>query len=176
MRDRRIENYNELGVIVGNEQPNGHWSETCERFEVTPAPNCEEHAETPDPIVSIEETSRDQESDGMQSSSEQTENPSSSQSKQPSRKRRASEAMLDMMSVMAVDIGRIADALTENKNHSCLEKVIEIVQSIPDFDDDLIIEACEYLCYDDKKALMFMKLDERLRKKWLLKRLRGQSN
>ncbi|XP_028803943.1 uncharacterized protein LOC114759016 [Neltuma alba] len=196
LRDRRLENYNELGVIVGNEQPNGHWSETCERLEVISALNCEEHAlplnceehglplnceehaETPAQILSIEETSRDKESDEMQGSSEQTraKPSSSSQSKQPSRKRRASDAMLEMMSVMAVDIGRIADALTENNKNSCLDEVFEIVQNIPEFDDDLIIEACEYLCFDDKRALMFMKLDERLRKKWLLKRLRGQSS
>ncbi|XP_054819374.1 uncharacterized protein LOC129318557 isoform X2 [Prosopis cineraria] len=187
LRDRRIENYNELGVIVGNEQPNGHWSATCERLEVipalsceehVPALNCEEHAETPAPMLSIDETSHDKESDEMQGSSEQTraKPSSSSQSKQPSRKRRSSDAMLEMMSVIAVDIGRIADALTESNKTSYLDEVFETVQNIPDFDDDLIIEACEYLCFDDKKALMFMKLDERLRKKWLLKRLRGQSS
>ncbi|KAF7815604.1 L10-interacting MYB domain-containing protein-like isoform X4 [Senna tora] len=185
LRSRCIENYNELGVIVGNEQASGHWSETCERHH--PTLNYEEHAETPAQILAIEdeETSHDddddddEESDDMQGSSEQTRaRPSSSNSKQPSsKKRRASDVMLEMMSLMAVDIGRIADALTKNNESSCcLEEVFEIVQNIAEFDDDLIIEACEYLCFDEKRALMFMKLDESLRKKWLLKRLRGQSS
>jgi len=82
--------------------------------------------------------------------------------------------MLQMMSVMAADISRIADALTETNKTVCLEEVVEKVQNMSDFDDDLIIEACEYLCFDEKRALMFLKLEDRLRKKWLLKRLRGQ--
>ena len=84
--------------------------------------------------------------------------------------------MLEMMSVMAADISRNADALSENNKTVCLEEVVEKVQNMPDFDDDLIIEACEYLCFDEKRALMFLKLDERLRTKWLLKRLRGQGS
>ena len=92
------------------------------------------------------------------------------------KRRRSSDVMLKMMSAMAADIGRIADALTENNKTVCLDELFEMVQTIPGFDDDLIIEACEYLSFDERRAMMFMKLNERLRKKWLLKRLRGQGN
>lgn len=194
LRATRIVNYNELGLIVGNEEASGNWSDDCERFDVnltpnfedqanlTPnyeeqanlTPNYEEHAESPALMLANEETSHDNASDEAQGSSEQTgARPSSSHSKQPSKRRRTGDVMLQMMSVMAADIGRIADALTENNKTVCLEEVVEKVQNIPDFDDDLIIEACEYLCFDEKRALMFLKLDERLRTKWLLKRLRG---
>ncbi|KAI4305890.1 hypothetical protein L6164_029222 [Bauhinia variegata] len=174
LQARHIENYNELGMIVGNEQASGRWSETCERLGINPTSIHEEHAaETPARVSANEEMSHGNASEEMQGSSEQTRvRPSSSHSKQPSKRRRTSDAMLEMMSAMAADIGRIADALTENKKTVCLDKVFEIVQNIPGFDDDLIVEACEYLCSDDKRALMFMKLDERLRSKWLLKRLR----
>ncbi|KAJ1384112.1 Myb/SANT-like domain [Sesbania bispinosa] len=175
LKDRRIENYNELGIIVGNEQTSGNWSENFERVDVNLAPNFEEHAETPALVMlANEEMSHDNASDEAQGSSEQTRaRPSSSHSKQPSKRRRTGDVMLQMMSIMAADIGRIADALTESNKTACLEEVVGKVQNIPDFDDDLIIEACEYLCFDEKRALMFLKLDERLRKKWLLKRLRG---
>lgn len=194
LRATRIVNYNELGLIVGNEEASGNWSDDCERFDVnltpnfedqanlTPnyeeqanlTPNYEDHAESPALMLANEETSHDDASDEAQGSSEQTgARPSSSHSKQPSKRRRTGDVMLQMMSVMAADIGRIADALTENNKTVCLEEVVEKVQNIPDFDDDLIIEACEYLCFDEKRALMFLKLDERLRKKWLLKRLCG---
>ncbi|XP_068494616.1 uncharacterized protein [Phaseolus vulgaris] len=146
LRDRHIENYHEL--------------------------------ETPALVLADAEMSHDDDtSDEVQGSSEQTRaRPSSSQSHsmQPSKRRRTSDVMLQMMSVMAADISRIADALTETNKTLCLEEVVEKVQNMPDFDDDLIIEACEYLCFDEKRALMFLKLEDRLRKKWLLKRLRGQ--
>ncbi|KAK7295758.1 hypothetical protein RJT34_18670 [Clitoria ternatea] len=216
LRDKPIENYHELGMIVGNEQGSGNWSENFdvnhtpnseehaetparvlanfeehaetparvlanfEEHAETPAPvlaNFEEHAETPVLMLSNEETSHDNASDEVQGSSEQTgERPSSSHSKQRSKRRRASDVMLEMMSVMAADISRIADALSDSNKCLCLEEVVEKVQNMPDFDDDLIIEACEYLCFDEKRALMFLKLNERLRKKWLLKRLRGQDS
>ncbi|WJX38013.1 hypothetical protein P8452_25715 [Trifolium repens] len=205
LRDKRIENYNELGLVVGNEEASGNWLEDTEMFDVNITPNFvenadadadadvnltphfeehddvnltphfEEHAETPTlMLANEEEMSHDNASDEVLGSSEQTGGrPSSSHSKQPSKRRRTDDVMLQMMSVMAADIGRIADALTESNKTGCLEEVVEKVQNIPDFDDDLIIEACEYLCFDEKRGLMFLKLDERLRKKWLLRRLRG---
>ncbi|XP_027341993.1 uncharacterized protein LOC113854889 isoform X2 [Abrus precatorius] len=179
LRDRHIENYHELGMIVGNGQGSGNWSENFERFDVNtaPTPNYEEHAETPAQLLANEEMSHGNASDEVQGLSEQTRaKPSSSHSKQPSKRRRTSDVMLEMMNVMAADISRIADALSESNKKVCLEEVVEKVQNMPDFDDDLIIEGCEYLCFDEKRALMFLKLNERLRKKWLLKRLRDQGS
>ncbi|KAK7400983.1 hypothetical protein VNO78_12292 [Psophocarpus tetragonolobus] len=183
LRDRRIENYHQLGMIVGNEQGSGNWSENFERFDVNLTPNYEQHAETPALVLAdVEMTSHDDDddaSDEVQGSSEQTRaRPSSSQLQSHSKRkrRRTSDVMIEMMGFMAADISRIADALTESNKTACLEEVVEKVQNMPDFDDDLIIEACEYLCFDEKRALMFLKLDERLRKKWLLKRLRGEDS
>uniref|UniRef100_A0A2N9FX33 Myb/SANT-like domain-containing protein n=1 Tax=Fagus sylvatica TaxID=28930 RepID=A0A2N9FX33_FAGSY len=178
LRARSIENYDELRIIVGNEPPGRHWSEAGARLEGNSTFNDEEHVETPAQMFGNEEMSQDNASDGMQGSSHQTRaRPSSSSySKQLLKRRRSSDAMLEMMSAMAADIGRIADALTENNKTVCLDELFEMVQTIPGFDDDLIIEACEYLSFDERRAMMFMKLNERLRKKWLLKRLRGQGN
>ncbi|KAK7259947.1 hypothetical protein RIF29_25581 [Crotalaria pallida] len=174
LRAKCIENYNELGLIVGNEQTSGNWFEYCDRPDVNLTPNYEERAETPELMLGYEETNHDNASDEVQGSSEQTGSiPSSSHSKQPLKRRRSSDIMLQMMTVMAADIGRVADALTESNRNMWLEEVVDKVQNLREFDDDLIIEACEYLCFDEKRALMFLKLDERLRKKWLLKRLRG---
>ncbi|KAK6936898.1 Myb/SANT-like domain [Dillenia turbinata] len=114
--------------------------------------------------------------DGTRGSAPRTSTRSSFPSwpKQASRKRHAAEAILEVLSTMSANIGRIADALTEN-NH-CLDELFEMVQKIPGFDDDLIIEACEYLSSDEKRARMFLNLDDRLRKMWLLKRLRSNSS
>lgn len=115
--------------------------------------------------------------DDDQESSQQTRArpSSSSHSEQPSKRRRDADFMIEMMSAIATNVGRIADALTE-MNNVCLDEVFEMVKRIPGFDDDLIIGAFEYPSFDDKRARMFMKLNDRLRKKWLLKRLRGQGS
>lgn len=180
LRARSIENYDDLRIIVGNEAPDGQWFEAGAtlRLEGNSTSNDEEHIETPVQMFANEEMSHEDTSDGMQGSSQQTRArpSSSSHSKRLLKRRRSSDVMLKMMSAMAADIGRIADALTENNKTVCLDELFEMVQTIPGFDDDLIIEACEYLSFDERRAMMFMKLNERLRKKWLLKRLRGQGN
>ena len=173
IRGRPIGNFNELHIIVDNEQGGGHLSEAGDRF-VNPTKNNEEPVEAPLKIVVDEEMGDGNTDDDIQVSSQQTRaRPSSwSHSKEALKRRRTSDVMLEMMSAMAENIGRIADALTESKA-VCLDELFQMVQTIPDFDDDLILDACEYLSFDEKRARMFMKLDERLRKKWLLKRLRG---
>ncbi|XP_007015359.2 PREDICTED: uncharacterized protein LOC18590030 isoform X1 [Theobroma cacao] len=173
IRGRCIDNFSELNIIVGNELAVGHWSEAGDRV-VNPIQNNEEPVDAPVQVVVDEEMGHDNTDDDMQVSSQQTRArpSSSSHAKEALKRRRTSDVMLEMMSDMAANIGRIADALTESKA-VCLDELFQMVQSIPEFDDDLIIDACEYLSFDEKRAMMFVKLDERLRKKWLLKRLRG---
>ncbi|MED6170682.1 hypothetical protein PIB30_033334 [Stylosanthes scabra] len=87
----------------------------------------------------------DNASDKVQSSSDSEKTrarPWSSDSKQALKRRRTSDVMLEMMSVMAADISRIADALAERNKTVWLEEVVEKIQNIPEFDDNLIIEAC----------------------------------
>ncbi|KAM7255665.1 hypothetical protein ACFE04_008563 [Oxalis oulophora] len=62
-----------------------------------------------------------------------------------------------------------------NKKHviNSIESVIEALQGIPDIDDDLMLDACDLL-EDDTKVKTFMALDKRLRKKWLLRKLRSK--
>lgn len=159
-------------LIIGNNDATGCWSTTCAKQDANPISNNEVHLETPLSNIMVDKApSQDDSGDGPQGSSQR---PFSS-SKQHSKKRRQSDLMIDMMSAMAANIGRIADALTGSNQSVCLDYLFEMVQKIPGFDDDLIIEACEFLSFDEKRAKMFLKLDERLRRLWLLKRLRGQN-
>ncbi|KAK3032125.1 hypothetical protein RJ639_035935 [Escallonia herrerae] len=87
---------------------------------------------------------------------------SSSLSRQPCKKRRGNDIVEDMMWAMATNIGRIADALTGRNELVRLDEEFEIVKKIPGFDDDLIIEACEFLSLDERRAKMFLKLDDSL--------------
>lgn len=171
-----IENFNELRIIIGNEQASGNWSETGAKVFVDSIQNNVDYMKIPLHILDDEETRHDT-GDDIQGSSHQTRArpSSSSHSRQPCKRRRYGDVMVEVMSAIATNIGRIADVLTEN-NNVCLDEVFETVKRIPGFDDDLIIEACEYLSFEERRARMFMKLDDRLRKLWLLKRLRGQAS
>ncbi|CAM8924778.1 unnamed protein product [Rhodiola kirilowii] len=54
-----------------------------------------------------------------------------------------------------------------------IETVVQAVQSLPDMDEDLVLDACDFL-EDEKKAKTFLALDVKLRRKWLLRKLRPQ--
>ncbi|KAL2345453.1 hypothetical protein Fmac_006738 [Flemingia macrophylla] len=61
----------------------------------------------------------------------------------------------------------------KNDNSILIENVIEAVQALPDMDDDLVLDACDFL-EDERKAKTFLALDTKLRKKWLIRKLRTQ--
>ncbi|XP_065860417.1 L10-interacting MYB domain-containing protein [Euphorbia lathyris] len=63
------------------------------------------------------------------------------------------------------------DEKDETSNCVTIENVIKAVQDLPDMDEELILDACDFL-EDEMKAKTFMALDVKLRKKWLLRKLR----
>lgn len=176
MRTKSIENYNELCIIFGNEQK----TEGCsigEKRRKDRALNNHDHTELQVRILDDDAGDGDGSSgaDSIEASSQQTgTRPSSSSHSQKSLKRRRnSDLMVQIMSTMAANVARIADALSDSRRPICLDQVFDVVQTMPGLDDDFILDACEFLSLDEKMAVMFMKLDERLRKKWLLKKLRS---
>ncbi|WCJ22271.1 hypothetical protein M5689_004367 [Euphorbia peplus] len=69
-------------------------------------------------------------------------------------------------------VSSLSDKL-KDETSSCvsIENVIKAVQDLADMDEELILDACDFL-EDEMKAKTFMALDVRLRKKWLLRKLR----
>ncbi|PIN24166.1 hypothetical protein CDL12_03116 [Handroanthus impetiginosus] len=59
----------------------------------------------------------------------------------------------------------------ENLNVIPVELVVAAIQALPDMDEDLVLDACDFL-EDENKAKTFLALDVKLRKKWLLRKLR----
>nr|WAU48796.1 MYB transcription factor 4 [Litchi chinensis] len=76
---------------------------------------------------------------------------------------------------MATAVSSLSDRKSndENSNTISIENVIAAVQALPDMDEDLLLDACDFL-EDELKAKTFMALDVKLRKKWLLRKLRPQ--
>lgn len=79
---------------------------------------------------------------------------------------------IDMEDAMQEMVAAVT-ALTKKQNTFLIEDVIHVLQAMPDMDDDLLLDACDFL-EDDNKAKLFLALDPGLRKKWLLRKLRPQ--
>jgi len=61
----------------------------------------------------------------------------------------------------------------KKENSILIEDVVDVLQAMPDMDDDLLLDACDFL-EDEKKGRIFLALDASLRKKWLMRKLRQQ--
>ncbi|XP_057436103.1 uncharacterized protein LOC130728606 [Lotus japonicus] len=61
---------------------------------------------------------------------------------------------------------------TKKEDNFSVDNVISVLQAMPDLDEDLILDACDFL-EDERRARMFLALDANLRKKWLLRKLRS---
>ncbi|PIA61209.1 hypothetical protein AQUCO_00300620v1 [Aquilegia coerulea] len=81
------------------------------------------------------------------------------------------EGLAIVLREMAAAVSSLSDKRTEVDNSSSTEDAIHALQAMPDVDDDLILDACD-LFEDEKKAKTFLSLDVRLRRKWLLRKLR----
>ncbi|OMO68652.1 hypothetical protein COLO4_29519 [Corchorus olitorius] len=92
-------------------------------------------------------------------------------SHQAKRARTEEDGMANALRQMAFVVTSIKKK-KENDNAST-ERVIEELQAIPGIDDDLLLDACDFL-EDDRRARMFLALDVSLRKKWLMRKLRPQ--
>ncbi|KAK7379019.1 hypothetical protein VNO80_04471 [Phaseolus coccineus] len=97
----------------------------------------------------------------------QLENSSSSTS--PKKSRNDEQGMAAALHEMAAVVSTVS--AKKDDTSISIENVIEAVQALPDMDDDLVLDACDFL-EDERKAKTFLALDAKLRKKWLIRKLR----
>ncbi|OMO82032.1 hypothetical protein COLO4_23291 [Corchorus olitorius] len=84
------------------------------------------------------------------------------------------DSMASALREMATAVSSLTEKKDDgNSNSISIENVITAVQALPDMDEDLILDACDFL-EDEIKAKTFLALDVKLRKKWLLRKLRPQ--
>ncbi|XP_015891980.3 L10-interacting MYB domain-containing protein [Ziziphus jujuba] len=89
------------------------------------------------------------------------------------RSRDKDEGMASALREMATAVSSLSDKKKNDENSISIENVIQAVQALKDMDEDLVLDACDFL-EDEKKAKTFMALDVTLRKKWLLRKLRPE--
>ncbi|KAL6988149.1 hypothetical protein U1Q18_013896 [Sarracenia purpurea var. burkii] len=82
--------------------------------------------------------------------------------------------MEDIVREMAVAVTTLTVTTLTNKNNdgNCVstKNVVDALQAIPDIDEDLLLDACDFL-ENERKARIFLALDQTLRKKWLTRKL-----
>lgn len=111
-------------------------------------------------------------SNGSRKNKRQLENmPCLSHSK---RLRDNDDGMASAIREMASAVSSLSDRRKNDENSIPIENVIEAVQALPDMDEDLVLDACDLL-EDEKKSKTFMALDVKLRRKWLLRKLRPET-
>lgn len=106
----------------------------------------------------------------------QLENKSSSENLKKARMDEDEESMASALREMAAAVSCLAEKMKDDDddNSSNSIAVVEAIQGLPDMDEDLILDACDLLEDDDKKAKTFLALDVKLRRKWLIRKLRPQ--
>lgn len=110
---------------------------------------------------------------GLRRNKRQLENPSNSAT--PKRIRKKDGNMASALREMVTAVSSISEKNKDDENSGSIsiESVIEAVQALPDMDEELVLDACDFL-EDEKKAKTFLALDVKLRKKWLIRKLRPQ--
>lgn len=92
-------------------------------------------------------------------------------SKQPKRARGEDDGLFNAMQEMEVAVTSLKKKKASNV--VSMERVIKELQAISGMDDDLLLDACDFL-EDERRARMFLALDSNLRKKWLVRKLQQQ--
>ncbi|KAK4406972.1 hypothetical protein Sango_0278200 [Sesamum angolense] len=89
------------------------------------------------------------------------------------RSRSENEGVVHAIHEMATAVSSFVDKRKEGDNLNAIpvELVVTAIQALPDMDEDLVLDACDFL-EDERRAKTFLALDVKLRKKWLLRKLR----
>ncbi|KAF8369604.1 hypothetical protein HHK36_032373 [Tetracentron sinense] len=88
------------------------------------------------------------------------------------KKKTRREGSLDELSAMNANLRFIAEAINNTTAEVDMEPLMVELEKIPELDEDLIIEAAEYLSSDKKRVNLFYGMNDNLRTRWLRKRLR----
>ncbi|KAF8380702.1 hypothetical protein HHK36_028192 [Tetracentron sinense] len=88
------------------------------------------------------------------------------------KKKTRREGSSDELSAMNANLRFIAEAINNTTAEVDIEPLMVELEKIPELDEDLVIEAAEYLSSDKKRVNLFYGMNDNLRTRWLLKRLR----
>lgn len=83
------------------------------------------------------------------------------------------QSMIDAILEMASAITSLAEKTKETSDSVSIETWMAALRALPDIDEELFLDACDFLEVDANRAKTFVVLDASLRKKWLERKLRS---
>ncbi|KAI3857037.1 hypothetical protein MKX03_015409 [Papaver bracteatum] len=83
------------------------------------------------------------------------------------------QIMIDAIQEMRSAVTLLAEMTEETSDYVSTETWMAALHALPDIDEELFLDACDFLEVDAKRAKMFVLLDGSLQKKWLLRKLRS---
>ncbi|MCL7030544.1 hypothetical protein MKW94_018452 [Papaver nudicaule] len=82
------------------------------------------------------------------------------------------QSMIDAILEMASAVTSLAEKTKETSDTVSIDTWMAALRALPDIDEELFLDACDFLEVDEKRAKTFVVLDAGLRKKWLIRKLR----
>ena len=159
-RDKILDDYCDLGLIYGNESRNGRSSYSDIKMEIN----------TNTLGMGIDDLIGDIQSPAMEfeisCQRRKRKSATSSTSACVQKVQRTIKEEIQEPCVIKTYLGS-----EEDKDYSSIECIVAALQTVPDMDNELFLEASELL-EDERKAKMFVAMDITARRKWLLKKLR----
>ncbi|RZC76672.1 hypothetical protein C5167_000779 [Papaver somniferum] len=83
------------------------------------------------------------------------------------------QSMIDAIQEMRSAVTLLAEKTEETSDYVSTETWMAALRALPDIDEELLLDACDFLEVDAKRAKAFVLLDVSLQKKWLLRKLRS---
>ncbi|KAG2667698.1 hypothetical protein I3760_15G128000 [Carya illinoinensis] len=163
-RDRILDGYSDLGLIYGNDSWNGRTSSLDIKFET----NNDALGMGVNDVGDMQSPSGDFE---MSRKRKKRKSASSSTSAGIQKVQRTLGEEIQEAAEEKSCLVKTHGGIEEDKDYSSIECIVAALQTVPDMDDELFLEACELL-EDERKAKMFVAMDVTARRKWLLKKLR----
>ncbi|KAK9285420.1 hypothetical protein L1049_024613 [Liquidambar formosana] len=176
-RHRSIDNFDDISLIIGNDQANGQGAQTgIEADNIVETIDLEANTDN----IGIEgirfefEGLSGNESQPATTQPLKSKLPSSQGNQLPKNKRKGrDDAISTDLRFLGENIKIVADAIN-NRDKIDMDLLMLEIEKISNFDDDLVVEAMEYLSGDKKRADLFLALKENQKRIWLLKRLRRE--
>ncbi|KAF5469203.1 hypothetical protein F2P56_013293 [Juglans regia] len=163
-RDRILDGYSDLGLIYGNDSWNGRTSSLDIKFETDNnafGMGINDVGDMQSPSGEFE----------MSRKRKKRKSASSSTSACTQKVQRTLGEEIQEAAEEKSCLVKTHGGAEEDKDYSSIECIVAALQTVPDMDDELFLEACELL-EDERKAKMFVAMDVTARRKWLLKKLR----
>ncbi|KAI3861340.1 hypothetical protein MKW92_022514 [Papaver armeniacum] len=83
------------------------------------------------------------------------------------------QSMIDAIQEMRSAVTLLVEKTEETSDSVSTETWMAALRALPDIDEELFFDACDFLEVDAKRAKTFVLLDGSLQKKWLLRKLRS---